>query len=140
VRNGNKLEEVDIVQESSILVSRVKDEEVTKRNESRASLPRMRVLKENAMTAKNTANTTTNVTALTQAQIDEYTKLIAQKNKAKDRAKTYREQNADKAKAWSERARVRGQILIKKAKEAGLTVSEKEVDEYILNMKEETSA
>lgn len=78
-----------------------------------------------------------NVTSLTQAQIDEYNKLIAQKNAARDRAKEYREKNAEKSKAWSERARVRGQILIKKAKEAGLTVSEKEVDEYIAKMAKE---
>lgn len=78
-----------------------------------------------------------NVTNLTQAQIDEYKKLIEQKGRAAERAKEYREKNKEKSQAWSERARVRSTILVKKAKEAGLTVSEKEVDEYLAKMEKD---
>lgn len=58
-------------------------------------------------------------------------KLLAAKQKAKDRAKKYRDENPDKAKAWAERARVRNLLMVEKAKKAGITVSEKEVDEYL---------
>lgn len=60
-----------------------------------------------------------------------FTKLLEQKQKAQERARVYRENNKDKAKVWSERARVRQQLLAKKAKEMGITVSEEEIDNYI---------
>jgi len=78
-----------------------------------------------------------NVTNLTNDQIEEYKKLIEQKNKSAQRAKEYREKNKEKSAAWSERARVRSTILVRKAKEAGLTVSEEEVDEYLAKMASE---
>jgi hypothetical protein len=61
-------------------------------------------------------------------------KLMAEKAKASDRAKKYREENKEKCNAWSERARVRATILCKKAKDAGIEVSDAEVDAYIANM------
>ena len=63
--------------------------------------------------------------------MDEYKLMKEREEKAKARAKKYREENKEKAAAWSERARVRQILLVKKAKAAGLTVTEAEVDEYL---------
>lgn len=89
------------------------------------------------MSAQINTKNPVNVTTLTQEQIAQYNVLIQQKEKAAQRAKAYREQNKEKSAAWSERARVRSTILVRKAKEAGLTVSEKEVDEYLAKMNDE---
>lgn len=51
--------------------------------------------------------------------------------KARRRAKEYRERNAEKTKEWSERARVRSLLLARKAKEMGITVSDAEIDAYL---------
>jgi hypothetical protein len=61
-------------------------------------------------------------------------KLMAEKDRAKQRAKEYRENNKAKCDAWSERARVRATILCQKAKLAGLVVSDEEIDKYIADM------
>jgi len=60
------------------------------------------------------------------------TKLLGEKNKQKERSKQYRENNKEKCDEWSKRSRVRNTIIIKKAKEVGIEVSEEEVNEYIL--------
>lgn len=51
--------------------------------------------------------------------------------KARQRAKEYREKNAEKTREWSERARVRSLLLARKAKEMGITVDDDEIDEYL---------
>lgn len=63
--------------------------------------------------------------------MDEYKLMKAKEEKAKARGKKYRDENKEKVKEWSERARVRSLLLAKKAKEQGITVSEKEIDEYL---------
>ena len=73
----------------------------------------------------------TNITNLTQSQIEEYRKLLEQKKKQADRAKEYREKNKEKSKMWSERARVRNLLLARKAKEMGITVTDDEIDDYL---------
>ena len=62
-------------------------------------------------------------------------KLMAEKAKASERAREYRERNKEKCNAWSERARIRATLLCRKAKEAGITVDEDEIDDYISQMK-----
>lgn len=58
-------------------------------------------------------------------------KLLEQKDKQKQRAKAYRDANPEKARAWAERSRVRNLLMVQKAKAAGLTVSEDEVDAWL---------
>lgn len=83
--------------------------------------------------SKRTESGVINMTEKEQKELFE--KLLAKEEKAKARAKAYRDNNKEKASAWSERARVRQQLLARKAKEAGISVSDEEIDEYIANMK-----
>jgi uncharacterized protein YaiL (DUF2058 family) len=68
-------------------------------------------------------------------QLELLAKLQAEKARQSERAKEYRERNKEKCNAWSERARIRATIMVKKAKEMGITVDDDEIDEYIANMK-----
>jgi predicted neutral ceramidase superfamily lipid hydrolase len=69
---------------------------------------------------------------MTEAEIN---KIVEAHRKSQERAKEYREKNKEKTKVWSERARVRNMIFALKAKAAGLTVSDAEIDEYIAKQK-----
>lgn len=57
--------------------------------------------------------------------------MLEREEKARQRAKEYRERNKEKCDAWSERARVRASILCQKAKDAGIRVTDEEIDEYL---------
>ena len=77
-------------------------------------------------------NSTSNITNMTEDQQQELLKRFLEKErKAKETAKRYRENNSEKVKVWSERARVRNLLLAQKAKERGIVVSEEEIDEYL---------
>jgi hypothetical protein len=80
----------------------------------------------------------------TQKQLEEAFELLAKKNEREDKikrgvikghaGKAYSEMTADEKKqrqAYSKKRMIRQSLLVAKAKAAGITVSEKEVDEYL---------
>jgi FKBP-type peptidyl-prolyl cis-trans isomerase (trigger factor) len=67
----------------------------------------------------------------TEQQAELLAKLVEKEERTKARGKAYRDANADKMKAWSEKARVRNLLLAAKAKAAGITVTDDEIDDYL---------
>jgi hypothetical protein len=66
-----------------------------------------------------------------EAQNELLAKLVEKEERAKARGRAYREANKEKMTEWSERARVRSMLIVKKARAAGITVSDDEIDEFL---------
>lgn len=55
-------------------------------------------------------------------------KLVEKEERTKQRGREYREKNKDKMNEWSERARIRSMLMVRKAKEQGIEVTNEELD------------